>query len=151
LIFVSNTSPLIALHHLGDLDLIPRVIGSGILIPPAVARELRSQVLPPWIEVRPLQYPISTRILHASLGTGESEAIALALEVGADLTLLDDKAARRLALVLGLPILGVLGLLLSAKEVGLIEEIRSKLEALRTLPFHIAPKLYAAVLKDAQE
>lgn len=73
------------------------------------------------------------------------------MEVGADLTLLDDKAARRLALTLRLPLLGTLGLLLKAKELGLIKEIRPKPIALRTLPFHIAPKLYAAVLKDARE
>ena len=107
--------------------------------------------LPPWIAVRPLQHPIGTKILHASLGAGESEAIALAIEVGADLTLLDDKAARRLAMVLGLPILGILGLLLRAKEMGLIKEIHPRLDALRTLPFHIAPKLFEAVLKDAGE
>jgi predicted nucleic acid-binding protein len=151
LTIISNTSPLIALHHLGDLELLPKVLGSGILIPSAVARELRSGSLPPWIEVRTLQHPVGTKILQSSLGAGESEAIALAMEVGADLTLLDDKAARRLALVLELPILGTLGLFLRAKEKGLIKEIRPKLDALRTLPFHIAPKLYAAVLKDAQE
>lgn len=148
---VSNTSPLIALHHLGDLQLIPEVLGSGILIPPAVVRELRGESVPSWIEVRSLQHPFGTKILQASLGAGESEAIGLAMEVGAGLTLLDDKAARRLALVLGLPILGTLGLLLKAKEMGLIKEIRPKLIALRILPFHIAPKLYEAVLKDARE
>jgi predicted nucleic acid-binding protein len=90
LTIVSNTSPLIALDHLGDLDLIPKVLGSGLLIPPAVA-------------------------------------------------------------VLTLPIIGTLGLLLKAKQLGLIQEIRPELIALRTLPFHIAPKLYTAVLKDAGE
>ena len=148
---VSNTSALIALDHLGDLELIPEVFGSGILIPPAVVRELRGESVPSWIEVRSLQHPFGTKILQASLGAGESEAIGLAMEVGAGLTLLDDKAARRLALVLGLPILGTLGLLLRAKEMGLIKEIRPKLIALRTLPFHIAPRLFEAVLKDARE
>jgi predicted nucleic acid-binding protein len=151
LTIVSNTSPLIALDHLGDLDLIPQVLGGGLLIPPAVAREFQGGSVRSWIEVRPLQHPLGPKILQASLGAGESEALALAMEVGADLTLLDDKAARRLALTLRLPLLGTLGLLLKAKELGLIKEIRPKLIALRTLPFHIAPKLYAAVLKDARE
>ena len=148
---VSNTSPLIALEHLGDLDLIPKVLGCGILIPPAVVREFASEKLPVWVEVGSLKYPIGSKILHASLGAGESEALCLAIELGADLLLLDDKAARRLAAALSLPILGTLGLLLKAKEAGFVSEIRPKLAALRDLPFHIAPKLYEAVLRDARE
>ena len=141
---VSNTSPLIALDHLGELDLIPRVLGSGIVIPPAVEHEFGAGRLPDWIEIGP-------RVLQASLGAGESEALALALEAGADLILLDDKAARRLAAALRQPFMGTLGFLLKAKEAGLIGEIRPKIEALRALPFHIAPRLYEAVLKAAQE
>jgi predicted nucleic acid-binding protein len=47
--------------------------------------------------------------------------------------------------------MGTLGFLLKAKEAGLIGEIRSRLDALRTLPFHVAPHLYEAVLRDARE
>jgi len=151
LTIVSNTSPLIALEHLGDLDLIPRVLGGGILIPPAVGRELGPGRLPDWVEIRTLRHPIGPKILQASLGAGESEAIALALEDGADLVLLDDKAARRLATALRQPLMGTLGLFLKAKEAGLISEIRSRLDKLRTLPFHVAPHLYEAVLRDARE
>jgi len=139
------------MEHLGGLGLIPQVLGSGTLIPPAVAREFGAGLLPAWMEVRPLQQPIGARILQPALGAGESEAIALALEVKADLILLDDKAARRLALTLGLPLLGTLGLLLKAKDLGLIKEIRPKLIALRSLPFHIGPRLFEAVLRDAGE
>ena len=151
MVIVSNTSPLIALKHLGDLDLIPTLFGGGLLIPPAVAREFGAGRLPDWVEVRTLQDPIGPKILQASLGAGESEALALALETRADLILLDDKAARRLAMALRLPLMGTLGLLLKAKEAGLTGEIRPKLEALSALPFHIAPKLYEAVLSAAQE
>ena len=149
---VSNTSPLIALHHLGELEIIPKILHTGIFIPPAVAEELRSRgFLLEWTEVIPLQNPLAPRILNASLGPGESEAIALALEVGADVVLLDDKAARRLAVTMGLQVLGTLGLLLKAKEADVISEVRTRLDALRTLPFPTAPKLFDAVLKEAGE
>jgi predicted nucleic acid-binding protein len=151
LVIVSNTSPLIALEHLGDLDLIPKVLGPGVLIPPAVEREFGAGRLPDWVEIRTLQHQIGAKILKSSLGAGESEALALALEAGADLILLDDKAARRCATALHLPLMGTLGFLLKAKEAGLIGAIQPKLEALRALPFHIAPRLYQAVLRDAQE
>ena len=150
MVIVSNTSPLIALTHLGDIDLIPKVFGGGVLIPPAVADEFGGPS-PAWVEIRSLQHPIGPRILRPSLGAGESEALALALEARADLVLLDDKAARRLAAALRLPLMGTLGILLKAKEAGLIGGIRPKLEELRALPFHIAPKLYDAVLRAARE
>lgn len=85
------------------------------------------------------------------MGAGESEAIALALEIKADLVLLDDRAARRLAVVLGVPLIGTLGLLLRAKRAGLIPSVRARMDALRALPFHIAPKLYEEVSKAAGE
>lgn len=71
--------------------------------------------------------------------------------IQADLVLLDDKAARRLATVLHLPLMGTLGLLLKAKEAGLILSVRPKLDALQKLPFHIAPRLLQRVLREAGE
>ena len=148
---VSNTSPIVALAHLGELDLLRKILDSAILIPPAVSRELAGRKLPEWFEVRELRQPLSATALEAFLGAGESEALALALEVEADLVLLDDKAARRLASQLRLTVVGTLGLLLKAKEAGLIPSIRPKLEALRTLPFHISPRLQEDILTQARE
>ena len=148
---VSNTSPLVALNHVGELDLLRGVFGSVIVIPPAVQQELGSRSLPKWISVRVLEERTAVRIVQASLGAGESEAIALAVEIGADLILLDDKAARRLAASVGLSVIGTLGVLLRAKEVGLIPSIASKIEALRSLPFRIAPSLHDLVLRAAGE
>jgi len=150
LVVVSNTSPLVALAHLGELDLLTQILGIPLLIPPAVAAEF-GQTLPPWIEVRKLGQPVATQILAASLGAGESEAIGLALEIKAELILLDDLAARRLAIVLGVPLIGTLGLLLRAKEAGLIPSVRSRMDALLSLPFYIAPRLYQDVSRAAGE
>jgi len=145
---VSNTSPIVALAHLGELDLLQKIFDSTVLIPPAVARELAGRALPEWFEVREVRQPLSARTLEAFLGAGESEALALALEAEADLVLLDDKAARRLASQLHL---SVVGLLLKTKEAGLIPSIRPKMEALRSLPFHISPRLQESILAQARE
>ena len=144
MVIVSNTSPLLALDHLQELSLFPRVLAGEMLVPPAVAREF-VRPLPDWLQVRNLNQPVATQI------QGESEALALALESKADLILLDDRAARRLATALGIPLLGTLGLLLLGKGAGLIPNVRSRIEALRSLPFHISPRLYEAVLKTAGE
>lgn len=148
---VSNTSPIVALDHLGELDLLRKIFDCAILIPPAVSSELAGRALPEWFEVREVRQPLSARALEAFLGAGESEALALALAVEADLVLLDDKAARRLASQLRLAVVGTLGVLLKAKEAGLIPSIRPKLEALRSLPFHISPRLEENILAQPRQ
>jgi uncharacterized protein len=147
---------LIALDYLAELELLPKPLGGEVLIPPAVAREpicakWRKSRLPKWVAIRELKQPIAERIIRASLGAGGSEGLALAAETAAELILLDDKAARRLATALGMRVMGALGLLLRAKSAGLIPEIRPKLDQLRALPFHLTPRLYDALLRDAGE
>ena len=94
---VSNASPLIALRQIGHLQLLEQLFGT-VLIPPAVAREVAPTVaLPAWVGQQVLTQPVGPRILGASLGPGESEAISLALETKAKLVMLDDRPARRLA------------------------------------------------------
>jgi predicted nucleic acid-binding protein len=107
--------------------------------------------LPEWVHLRQLEQPLSAQILNASLGAGESEAIALALEIRADVIVMDDGAARRLARLLGLQVVGTLGVLLQAKHLGLTPALRPLLDALRPLPFHMKKSLYDALLSAAGE
>lgn len=126
---VSDASPLIALNLIDELKLLQGLF-SEVLIPPAVAREVAPGVtLPAWVKTRALQQPMSGEILRASLGAGESEAISLAQELRAEWLLLDERAARRLAQGLGLPVAGTLGLLNRAKEKGLLKAVRPHVEA----------------------
>ena len=74
---------------------------------------------------------------------------ALALELEAGLVLLDDKAARRLATAIGLPVAGTPGILLGAKRAGLVPPVQRLVDALRPLPFHIAASLYEIVPRKA--
>ncbi len=93
----------------------------------------------------------SAQILRASLGGGESEAISLALELSAQLIILDDRPARRLAKALGLPVIGTLGALLLAKQKGLLPAIKPEMDALVNFGFRISQDLYDRVLGDAGE
>ena len=82
-LIVADASPLIALHQIGRLDLVRQLFGS-VAVPPAVVREIAPSVIrPAWIIERPLTRTISPRIVAASLGPGESEAISLAHEASA--------------------------------------------------------------------
>lgn len=148
---VCNSSPLIGLEQIGLLDILRQLFGT-LLVPPAVALEVAPSVkLPAWVHQQALTQAVGPTILGARLGAGESEAISLALESSARLVILDDRPARRLAQALGLPLIGTVGLLLAAKQRGLLTEVRPCLEALQQYDFRIAPALYDQVLNDAGE
>jgi Tol biopolymer transport system component len=97
---VSDASPLIALHQIGQLGLLGSIFGS-VLIPPAVAREAPGIERPDWLLVRSLEKPVAPPVVDAGLGQGESEAISLALELGAERVILDDLPARLRAFIVG--------------------------------------------------
>lgn len=62
---------------------------------------------------------------------GEAEGIALALELKADLVLMDERLGRRAAQARGLKVIGVIGVLIAAKYAGAIELLRPQLDVLR--------------------
>jgi len=149
---VADASPLIALHQLDHLGLLERLFAE-VSIPPAVAQEVRPSlpVLPAWIRIRQLSRPIDPVIVRAALGRGEAEALGLAKELAANLVILDDRAARNLALSLGLAVAGTAGILARAKRAGFIPAVRPLLERLLSLGFRISPAIVERVLADAGE
>ena len=146
---VADASPLIALAQVNQLPLLERLFGE-ILVPPAVVREVELS-LPAFIRERKLSRPIPAAVLHASLDPGESEAISLALELGAERVILDERAARQLAHDLALPRIGVLGILLASKQKGLIPSVRPVLDGLVKSRFRITPELYEWLLSETGE
>jgi predicted nucleic acid-binding protein len=149
---VSNSSPLIAFAAIGQLSLLPAIFQS-ILIPPAVAVEITPSIsaLPPWLHVEELKQPLHGLVLQRSLGAGEREALALAIETGAERILLDDLAARGIARKLNLSVTGTAGVLLVAKRHALIHRLRPHLDALLKESFFIGPELYDELLRLAGE
>jgi len=90
--------------------------------------------------------------LERDLDRGEAETIALALDMSADVVLLDEQDGRRAAQRLGLRVVGVGGLLLDAKRRGETKALRSHLDALRqTAGFYLDDALYAHALALAGE
>ena len=148
---VADTSPLVALHQISLMRILPALFGV-ILIPPAVAQEAISVNLESWIEIRSLQQEIPPAVLQAEVDLGEIEAISLALEVQASRLIVDDLHARRLATSLGLTIIGTTGLLLAAKKKkGLIPAVREPLNELLKRGFHLHPDLFRNALVMAGE
>jgi uncharacterized protein len=117
---VSNSSPLIALEQIRQLDLLQSLF-TEILIPDQVAAETVASIQPrSWIRQQSLSLPVLPVVQRPTLGLGEREAICLAVEVHARAILLDDDPARKLAIQLGLPVIGTAGVLVLAKERHLI-------------------------------
>ena len=103
-----------------------------------------------WLEVRPVRSPFLIRLLSVRLHRGESEAIALAVEINASCTLLDEHVARAAAVQMSLNITGVLGVLLRAKKQGDIARLGDEMERRRKdAHFFIAPDLERRMLEMA--
>ncbi|MFZ0544059.1 MAG: DUF3368 domain-containing protein [Candidatus Promineifilaceae bacterium] len=161
MIVVSNTSPLTNLAAIGLFHLLQNLYGR-INIPDGVWDELNAynQAWPGSSEVATAEWverlaPKNQQMIIAlrrDLDRGEAETIVLALELGADLVLLDERDGRYAAQRLGLKVVGVLGILLEAKSKGFIKHIKPPLDGLRQQAgFYISETLYQHVLALAGE
>ena len=131
MIVVADASPLIALARIGRLELLHAVFGT-LLLPEAVWRELVEPGLDKvgagelshsiWIERRAVADAGLVALLRHDLGAGEAEAIVLAREVCAELVLLDERMGRAAAKRLGLRVTGLVGVLIEARERGLLDD-----------------------------
>lgn len=159
-IVVSDTSPILALQQVGLVELISDMVDE-VLVPPAVAREL---LAPPrglkgvaiaeyakFREIAPSN-TVMIRQLSQELDSGESEAIALALECKVSALLIDEDSGRRVAKRFGLQPVGVLGILSTARRAGLIPAVGPIVNALRAKHgFFLANAVVDAVLRDLGE
>ena len=156
---ISDTSVIQYLFQVGLLDLL-FTLYQEISIPEAVANELAEGCLHgvdlPDAEamsrfrVLVVTVPQSIQLLK-SLGSGEREVLALASASADALVLLDDAVARQHARKFGLQFTGTLGILLKAKQSGLLIEIRSILDKLETKGFRLDKKTRAAMMNLAEE
>ena len=158
MLVVSNTSPILNLAIVDRLILLEQQFGE-ILIPGAVLDELKINEKRPgsqaireaisvgWIQLREVSNQPLTQLLKQTLDNGEAEAIALAVELKADWTLLDEREGRKVAKSLGLKVTGILGVLLRAKQAD-IKSLQPVIDDLISKAgFRIAPELLLQILK----
>ena len=161
---VSDSSTLIHLSTIGRLDLL-REFYSAVHIPPSVWREvvLEGGERPGAAEVRrareeewiTVASPTNTALVHVlgrELDEGESQAIALAVEMQPAVLLLDETDARRMARTFQVPISGAVGTLIRARLEGKIPSLRVELDCLRDPGgFWLSNAVYAEALKAVGE
>jgi len=128
---------------------IPRKVEKEFLaIDETVYREVLDNA--PWIKIVDLTHSQDAAV-YRNLDAGEAEVFALANEHDARLVIIDEQAARQEAKKLGLPLKGVVGVLLEAKEEGLIDEIKPLLIALRQNGIYLDESLITYALGEAGE
>lgn len=157
MIVVSDTSPLSYLHRIERLSILKSLYGA-VVIPPAVRQEIqaagRLHEQLDWSFIRIIA-PVDTKEvdeLREHLDRGESEAIVVARELKADLLLIDERSGREIAKAMGVPRIGLLGVLLEAKSRGLIRSVAQELGRLEAATnFRLHPTVRAEVLRLANE
>lgn len=153
-IVVSNAGPLIYLSVIHRFSLLSDLF-STLLIPEAVyqevvlqgrgqpgADETRGAIEAGWLRRIDVKDRIAVDALLDELHAGEAEAIILARELTISRVLLDDRAARSKAQLMGLTITGTVGTLLLAQQAGVIDDIRPDLDRLVESNFRISRQLY---------
>ncbi len=157
MIVVADSSALVALAASDTLSLLDQLFQT-VCIPPAVFLECTVAGKP---EAARLEAYLEDKVAHldlkefviaaAGLGQGELEAMALYKVLHADRLLIDDDRARRVARHNGIEVIGSLGVLLRAKESGMISELRPLLTAMRAAGLYYGNVLLAEALRLAGE
>lgn len=158
MIVVADASVLLALAGCRSLHLLDSLF-QDVRVPGAVFDELAVPGKPQAAfiseslegKVVRLEPGVPTVESSGGLGLGEREAMALYRQLGADLLLVDDKRARQAAKAEGIRISGSLGVLLLAKERGLLERIRPLLDQLQASEIYVDAGLIRKTLELAGE
>ena len=147
-IIVSDTSCLILFHKIGELELLQKVFGE-IIITETVYREFKRPI-PKWIQV----LNPSTNLhfgLQGFLDPGEATSISLATEFKGSLLIIDESKGRKVAKEFGIAISGSLGVLVTAKNRGVIDSVKPIIEKITQTNFRLSDKLIKKVLQHFSE
>ena len=159
-IIVSDTSCIGYLIQINCLNLL-QIIYGDIIIPTAVNEEilqlenkghaLSEYQSAEWIKIYPAADLSNVKEYKNILDKGELEAISIAIELKADLLIIDEKLGRIVAKTIGFEITGLVGILITAKNKGLIPSVKNALDKVNLLGCRISEKLYNIALKSCNE
>ena len=158
MIVIADSSALVALSVCQMLEKIEPLFGK-VYVPDSVYKEVsikgkpESEALKNFLETRTKSTNIDDYIIKNSknLGSGELEAIALYIKLSAELLIIDDAKAKKVAYANGLEVMGSIGVLLLAKERGLIERIKPLLDLLDASDIYLSSKIIKKALELAGE
>ena len=156
---VVNTSPWISLSICGQINLLERMF-KNIYMPVQVREEIMAGGIgsvgvkefktSPWLKISQVHDKEKLELLY-ELDKGEAEVIILAKEQNIKKVLIDEKIARQQAKILGLEVIGTLGLLLKAKNKGLLSSIKPLIKKILDNGVWINDEIVKGILKEAGE
>jgi uncharacterized protein len=153
MIVISDTTAITSLLQIGHCELLEKLYGE-VVIPVAVSEELlvSHDRLPSFLRVQAVRDRDDVQRLQNDIDLGEAEAIVLAKELTADLLLIDESQGRRVALREGIPIIGLLGVLLIAKRHGHIASVRAITAQLESVAeFRVSDDVKEIIFRAASE
>ncbi|NBC17537.1 MAG: DUF3368 domain-containing protein [Bacteroidetes bacterium] len=156
MVIVADSSALIALATCDALFVLD-ALSSRVRVPLAVAEEVSVRGKPQALRLRlyvedkitPVRAPHSRK--ESGLGRGEIAAMALCEQVQADVLLVDDSRARNAAQQRNITVVGSLGLLVRAKEKGVVDRLAPFMDRLRRSDLYISEALIEDVLRQVGE
>ena len=148
-VIIADTSCLVVLARIQQMDLLCGLYGS-VTITPEIAAEF-GEALPAWCRVQAVSDEETKRMLAEQVDQGEASALALGLETPGSTLILDDLKARKLAARLNLRFTGTLGVLLRAKQRGLIPSVRDQISHMRAVGFRLDEATATDLVRRAGE
>lgn len=160
MIIVSNATPLIAFSKIQQLNLLKSVVNE-IIIPEEIFNEvvIYGQGKPgsldvqkaSWIKSQKVSNQNQVNLLLPTLDKGEAEVIVLAQELQANLVLIDEVSARKVAKLLNLTVIGTIGILIKAKDAGHIHAVKPYFDQLINSGLRYNLAFYNKVLSQLNE
>jgi uncharacterized protein len=156
-ILVADCSALIALSTCKSLYLLDALFGT-VIVPESVFHEATNSDKPEaeslriYLEDKVRQVDMSGYVyLDGFADAGETEAMLLYKEVNANKLLIDDKRGRKVAKINNISTIGSLGILIAAKQAGLIMEVAPLIAQISRSLIYLSPELIKTVLDIAGE
>ncbi|RNI33575.1 DUF3368 domain-containing protein [Hanamia caeni] len=146
---ISDTSCLIVLTNISELDLLQKVYGR-ITTTIEIVTEY-GEPLPDWVEIESVKDNYRQQLLEMQVDTGEASAIALALETPDSTIIIDDYRARKIAQKLKLNYTGTIGVIVKAKLKGIIPSVKPILAKIKQTDFRLGIDVEMQALKEADE
>lgn len=155
---VVNSTPPISLGNIEALWILEKLYGE-VIVPEAVYEEVlkksdkASSLISSaqWITVKKISGNYDRKMYQAKLHAGEVEVMILAQEIDADVVIIDDNAAKKAAQYLGINVAGTMGILLKAKEEGVVSGVKQYIERLLDNDFYVSDAVIGFVLELAGE
>lgn len=148
-VVITDASCFILLDKIDALHILPALF-PHIITTPEIALEF-GKPLPEWVDIVPVNNKRLQQTFEEEVDLGEASAIALANEITSALLIIDDLKGRKLAQRLQLMHTGTLGVLVLAKQKGVITSLKPHFDQIQKTNFRVSTVLLQSLLKTAGE